>query len=121
MAPPQSNATVTRVAGAGTEDDWDEPAAAGGEKWAGSIRAYYREATDRSSSAGGGVDVNLRRELIVETADLELLGLDTDDTIEFTVDGAPAPSSGKAQVIRKSALAGVPSSLQTTKITLEAA
>jgi hypothetical protein len=118
--PPQSNATVTAIAGAGTAPDWEEPGTAGAAKWAGSARAYYREATDRSASDGGGVDVNLRRELILDTADLEAMGLDTDDVVTFTVDGED-PTTGKAQVIRKAKLAGIPRGLQTSKITLEAA
>lgn len=118
--PPQTNATVTAVAGQGTPDDWDTAGGPGAGKWAGELRAYYREATDRVRSvAGGTVDVLLRRELILDTADLELLELDTNDVITFLVDGAGAPSSGSAKTIRRSALAGIPRALQTSKVTLE--
>lgn len=118
--PPQTNATVTAVAGSGSGDDWDRPAVAGGAKWAGVIRAYYREATDRvAAGAGGTVDVAVRRELIVDTAALDELGLDTDDVVTFHVDGYPAESTGTARTIRRASLANIEPSLQTAKITLE--
>lgn len=115
--PPQTNATVLRVAGAGRADDWDVPAAAGADKWAGQARAYLREATDRVV-ADGAVNVALRRELVLDTADVDVMGLDTDDTIEFRRDGGEL-ELGKARAIRAARLAGVPSSLQTAKVTLE--
>lgn len=116
--PPQTNAAVTRVAGSGSADDWDRPAAAGGQKWAGVIRAYYREATDRRAGEGA-VDVAVARELIVDTAALDELGLDTDDVITFRVDGAGAETTGVARAIRRSQLEGVPRDVATSKITLE--
>lgn len=116
--PAQTNAVITRVAGSGTSDDWDRPAAAGGEKWSGLKRAYYREATDRLRG-DGAVDVAVRRELILDTAALDELGVDTDDLITFHVDGRPADTVGTARAIRRSQLAGVAAGLQTSKITLE--
>lgn len=115
--PPQANATVTLVKGSGQRDDWDRPGAAGADKWAGTARAYYREATDRDRSSGE-LNVATRRELIVETALLDEAGIDTDDLITFTVDGA-GETTGVAKSIRRSALNGVPPSLQTSKLTLE--
>lgn len=115
--PPQSNATVTAVVGSGKADDWDRPAAAGGAKWAGSVRAYYREATDRATIEGA-VNVLERRELILDSADLDAMALDTDDVITFRVDGAAAAETGTAKAIRAARLAGVPRGLQTARVTL---
>lgn len=116
--PPQTNATVTAVAGGGSSGDWDRPAVPGGAKWSGVVRAYYREATERIA-ATGGVDVAVKRELIVDTADLAATGLDTDDVVTFRVDSAAADSTGTARAIRRGELGGIDRALQTSKITLE--
>lgn len=120
MAPPQTNATLTAIAGAGAADDWDRPASAGASKWTGSIRAYYREKVDRVANGQGGVDVLVRRTLWVETADLPD-ELDTDDALTFRVDGDAADQIGTARTVARSRLpaAGVPSALQTTRMDLE--
>lgn len=119
MAPPQHNATLTLVAGAGVADDWDRAGGAGPQKFAGEVRGYYRETTDRVSDGRGGVDVLIRRELIIETADLDAInGLDTDDVLTFRVDGETVDRVAQARTIRASRLAGVTPSLQTAKITL---
>lgn len=115
--PPQANVTVTRVTGGGRGDDWDRPAAAGPQKWAGAARAYYRETTDRVTG-GGRLDVFLRRELIVDTADVEAMDLDTDDVITWRVDGSSVDSVGKAKFIPRKKLAGIPRGLQTSKVVL---
>lgn len=115
--PAQANATVTRIAGAGVADDWDAPAAAGGNKWVGEVRGYYRESLDRVPS-GGGVSVLKRRELILDYADVKAMGLDTDDVITFRVDGDAADSTGTAQTIPRRELGGVPRGLQTSRIVL---
>lgn len=141
-SPPQANATILRVGaraavpaggGAGVVDDWDQDVEVPdvdpgdelepGDKWrgaAGEVRAYYREATDRVTGAGA-VDVHERRELILLTADLEELGIDTDDVVTFLVDGEDGEQSGTAEAVRRSKLAGMPSSVQTAKLTLSAA
>lgn len=116
--PPQVNATILKVTGQGTADDWDRPAAAGADKWNGRVRAYYREATDRAV-VENAVNVLVRRELILDVADLDLMGLDTDDTITFRADNASADDAGQAKAIRTARLAGVPRGLQTAKVTLD--
>lgn len=116
--PPQANATVTLATGAGVADDWDRPADAGDPKWSGSVRAYYREKVDRIASAGA-VNVLVRRTLWLDTADVDAMALDTDDVLTFTVDGAAAASTGTAKTLARARLAGIPSSLQTTRIDLE--
>lgn len=117
--PPQVNATVTAVVGAGTGDDWDRPAEAGAVKWTAGARVYYRETTDRVRGATGGLDILERRELILDTADVDAMGLDTDDFITFTVDGDASVRTGSAKSIRRARLAGIPRALQTAKVVLE--
>lgn len=116
--PPQTNATVTAVAGQGAPDDWDRPAAAGAAKFAGAIRGYYRESLVEVRG-NGTVDVVLRRELVIDNDDVDLLELDTDDVLTFTVDGDPTPRSASAATIPRRRLAGVPRYLQTSRIILE--
>lgn len=123
--PPQTNATLTLVAGAGTADDWDRPGGAGPEKWAGEVRGYYRERTDRERG-DQAVDVLVRRELIIDTADLDAINLaagddgelDTDDLVTFRVDGAGDDVVIAVKNVRAARLAGVSASLQTAKLTL---
>lgn len=126
MAPPQSNAVITRVTGAtaatGGRDDWDEPAGAepagaGPLKWQGEARAYYRERTYRLAAAGAD-DVLLSRQLVLETARLRELGLDTDDVLTVTLDSGPT-FTGRAAVIEVRELAGIPAALQTSRLELE--
>jgi hypothetical protein len=116
--PAQENATVTRVAGAGTSDDWDRAPGAGAEKWAGEARAYYREATERVPG-DGSTDVFVRRELVLEVDDVLAMALDTDDVLTFTVDGRPGTRTGTARTIPTPTLAGVPSALRTSRVVLE--
>lgn len=131
--PPQANATITRVGEsrsdtetAGAIDDWDVqvPAPAPGSpeadaliKWEGAARAYYRESTTRESQ-GGTTNVLLKRELILDTADAQAMGLDTDDVITFTVDGAVEASEARAQIIPTPRLARVSRGLQTARVRL---
>lgn len=119
--PLQENATVTKVVDPGAasgvgSDDWDAAADAPTEKWTGSVRAYYREKIDRRP----GVDVLVIRTLIIDTADYDDLGIDTDDIVTFTVDGA-AQTTGTAALVSVARLAGIASDLQTTRIELAAA
>lgn len=116
--PAQANATVTAVAGQGAPEDWDTAAQAGPAKWAGEVRAYYRESLVEQRGEGT-VTVVKRRELVIDNDDVDLLELDTNDVITFLVDGAPAPSSASAAVIPRRRLAGVPRHLQTSRIVLE--
>lgn len=127
MPPPQANATITAVRGQGQRDDWDRNQGGdeGAPKFAGELRAYYREKADRVAS-GGAVDVITRRTLWVTTAELRRVGLlgagapadlDTDDVITFTPDGRPEASS-PAIAVAASELAGA-SAVSTTRIDLE--
>jgi len=122
LPPPQANAVVTLVKGKGASsgDDWDTAGAGavGPQKWASAARAYYRETTDRVTGAGA-LDVLVRRELILETADVDAMALDTDDVVTFTLDGEAGARQGSAKTIRRTKLAGVPRPLQTTLIVLE--
>lgn len=120
--PAQSNATITAVRGHGKRDDWDrnQGGEAGPYKWEGAARAYYREATDRDRT-GAAVDVSVRRELIVDTADVDAMTVDTDDVLEFTVDGEAGARTGTPQAIRRARLDGIPAALQTSKLTLDPA
>jgi hypothetical protein len=123
--PPQTNATLKLVAGAGVSDDWDRGSSAGPEKWAGEVRGYYRERTDRERT-GEAVDVLVRRELIIDVDDLDAINaaaagdgeLDTDDLVTFRVDGAAADVAIPVKSIRAARLAGVTAGLQTAKLTL---
>lgn len=117
--PPQTNATVTALAGQGSESDWDEAAVAGAAKWAGEVRAYYRETTDRvRGESTGTVDVVIRRELILDYADVDALGLDTDDVLTFRVDGEDEDRTAEARVIPRKLLGRIPRHLQTSRIVL---
>lgn len=118
--PPQTNATVTAIAGQGKAEDWDTPAAAGAAKWAGEVRAYYRESLDRVTG-NGTVDVVLRRELVIDYEDVDLMGLDTDDVITFRVDGRQADETASARVIPRRLLGSIPRTLQTSRIVLDEA
>lgn len=115
-APPQHNATVVRVRGAGTADDWDRPAGPGAIKWQGEARAYYREDTTRLTAAGA-TNIVTKRELIVTMDTLDELQLDSDDLITFTPDGAEE-TTATPQSIPRVRLAGLPRALQTSKIRL---
>lgn len=119
--PAQANATVTAVAGAGTPDDWDVAAAAGGAKWQGAARAYYRESRDRVTTGGATPAVSFvtRRELILDNDDVAAMELLEDDVLTFRVDGAGVDSSATAASIPRRDLAGVPRELRTARIILE--
>lgn len=116
--PPQTNATVTAVAGAGTADDWDRAAAAGASKWAGEVRAYYRESRDRVTD-GSTVTFVKRRELIVDESFVREASLDEDDVITFKVDTDSSSSTASAASIPRRELADIPDELQTSRIVLE--
>jgi hypothetical protein len=116
--PAQSNATVTAVTGQGVPDDWDTAAVAGAAKWAGQARAYYRE-TLVELRGNGTVTPTLRRELVLDYADVDAMALDTDDVITFALDGDPAPRTAQANTIPRKLLGGIPRALQTSRIILE--
>lgn len=113
--PAQENATLTRIAGAGTDEDWDEPGEPGDEKWAGEVGAYYSEKRERVFG-GGDQDVVLRRTLIVSHD--AVTELDNDDLVTFTYAGSQ--QTAKVSLIERRDLAGLPPSVRTTRLTLEA-
>jgi len=115
--PPQVNATLTQVQGAGTVDDWDTPAAAGSVKWSGDADAYYREKLERLADAGE-VNVLVHRTLWIDTRDARDAGLDTDDVLTFT-NPAGVSQTAKAIAVAYSELDGIPRDLQTTRIDLQ--
>lgn len=119
MAPLQTNATLTAVAGSGTADDWDRPAVAGAAKWNGAARVYYREAVRRSAGAAGELDVATTYTLFVDTADFDLLDLDTDDVVSFTPDGETAKTAKATTLARIAAPATGLASVATSRIELE--
>lgn len=119
--PPQANASVTIVTGAGVADDWDRAGTTGAEKWNGAADAYYREKTDRVSDGAGTVNIFTRRTLWVDTADADLMNVDTDDRITFALDDGSGPFTATAVSVARARLAGIPTNLQTTRIELEPA
>ena len=136
MSLPQDNATLTRVttatAATGNRDDWDEavagaatqtadePAGAGAEKWAGTERAYFYEKADRVAGPEG-VTILTRRALVVPTAVHDLIGVDHDDVLHFTVDRTGQELQATAASIRVADLDGIPDELRTTRYELAVA
>ena len=114
--PPQVNAHVVKVSGAGTADDWDRAGAAGAVKWEGEASAYYREKADRVE-ADGAVNVLTRRTVWVDTTDADAMSVDTDDVIEVRLDRG-STITATAQAVSRSALDGVSPDLQTTRLDL---
>lgn len=116
---PQTNATVTRVAGSSAGESFDGPAAAGPEKWAGDAGAYLRERRDRSTGPGGQART-LDRLLIVETAD-PVVDWRSGDTVEFTYRGEA--QSATVRLVDRHDIddPDIPPELQTTRLTLETA
>lgn len=118
--PPRANATLVGVRAGGRLDEWESSSAAPADRWAGAIRGYYRETTTRETSAGGATDVLLKRELILDVADVRELGLDTGDVLRFTRDGDTATVlEARPKTIPTVELAGLPRRLQTARIRLE--
>jgi hypothetical protein len=123
--PPQVNARLVAVNGAdaatGGADDWDSPASpgapAGSLKWDGGADAYYRE-TERRLEDGGNTTVVAVRELYVDTTVARAASIDTDDVITF-LDPAGVERTGRALIVTRSELAGIPEALQTTRLELE--
>lgn len=122
--PPQTNATLTQVAGAGEgggagNADFGHGAAGapepGAAKWQGNERAYYQEKTVRVQT-DAGTDVALQRMLIIDTGAIADL-IDTDDVLTFALDGQGA-QTGTAATIARARLDGIPAELQTTRLVL---
>lgn len=131
MAPPLTNANLVKVlhasATTGGRDDWDEVSdldpvdeVGGVQKWAGSLRVYYREVADRVED-GGTVNVTTRRTMYLETANVDTLTLDTNDVVELTTDDGVTFRGRASEITRRAAVAGVPAALVTTRVELERA
>jgi hypothetical protein len=118
-SPPQANATITAVRGAGVADDWDTPGSNGAVKWQGRARAYYRKTTTSETGQGGATNIVTKRELIVTMDALRELGLDLDDRITFRVDDAEEDATATAQSVPRVFLPEIPAGLQTSRIRLE--
>lgn len=86
MSLPQSNATLTRVAGGGTSEDFDVPAGADADKWAGKMGVYVQERTERLTHDRAS-DVIVERVVVVpaslpvEFAQGDTLTLDRDGEV----------------------------------------
>jgi hypothetical protein len=125
--PPQVNATLLKVSGAGegggTGGDFGH-ADAGGDitpgpsKWTGERPAYYSERVTRTAG-DTGTNVDILRELIIDTGDVADL-IDTDDVLTFALEDGPE-QTGTAREIARHRLAGIPPELQTTRLVLEIA
>jgi hypothetical protein len=117
--PPQVNAVVTLITGAGNPGDpWgDDTDTPGVEKFTGEAPAYYREVLDRVIG-DNSVNILERAELILDTADLDAMNLDTDDVITYRVAGEAEDRTGTASSIRRARLHGIPRALQTARVIL---
>ena len=118
----QTNATLTRVQGAGegggTGGDWGHGSGVGGaavpgpDKWAGAEPAYYLE---KLVERADGVD--FERRLIIVSSSAAAAAVDQDDLITFT-DPAGVQRTTSASEIARARLAGM-GQLATTTLTLE--
>ncbi len=111
--PPQVNATLTEVRGAGTAADFDVAAGAGAVKWAGSEEAYYRERRARAQTPETS-SVVVERFLIVDST---APAIAEGDVLAFYT--AAGDQSGAVRAVESRMLPGVPADLQTTRLTLE--
>lgn len=115
MTLPQSNATLTRVTGGATTEDFDRPAGDGSPLWEGEERVYWQEKRERTF--GAEQDVIQRRSLIVQTG---LRQWTNGETATITPDGGETITC-RVQTVEARSLPGVPAGLQTTRLTMEAA
>lgn len=118
MSPPQINATLTRVNAASSGEAFDGPKQPGAEEWAGSERVYYREVRDRVRTAEGENRVTTG-ELIVSTLS-PARKWSSGELVTFTPDG-DVEQTRTVKLVPRRDLAGVPATLRTTRLTLEAA
>lgn len=121
--PPQTNATLLEVRGAGgagaNSDGYDGPAAAvaGPVKFAGEIRIYYREKRDRERSAEGEERV-ITREVYVDRGRPPIDWL-SGDVVTLRKDSGGDPIEAAVRLAETRDLDAVPASLQTRRLTLE--
>lgn len=113
MTLPHRNALLTRVQGSGSTDTW-EAAVAGGDKWSGSVDAYYSEERERRTD-GSGSDVVVTRSLVIENG-RPPVEIAIGDLVFFTFRGAEVAGSVRQVERRELPIAGVTA---TTRLTLE--
>lgn len=116
---PQTNATVSRVAGSSAGEAFDGPAGPGPEKWAGAADAYLRERRDRTTGPGGQART-LDRLLILANDDPAIVWA-SGDTVEFTYRGEA--QSAVVRLVDRHDVddSDIPPEFQTTRLTLETA
>lgn len=111
---PQTNATLTQLAGGGGSEDFDQVAGVDPARWSGSVDAYYQERRDRVY--GDNItSVVLRRSLIVANSALPL-DVEEGDTVTFRFRGQLR--SGRVQLIERRDLVAA-GDVATTRLTLE--
>lgn len=117
MTLPQTNAELTNVDAAGSDDGFEGPAARGANKWAGLASAYLRERRDRVRS-GEGEDRVLDRVLIVENS-APAVDWSSGDFVDF-VHGGDA-QTGVVKLVERRDVddPDIPPEFQTTRLTLE--
>lgn len=79
--PPLVNATLTKIEGGGTSDDWDQPAGADTTRWTGTANAYLDEKI-LTEVNGNALDEIKQTRLVVplDIGDLAVRG----DTVTYT-------------------------------------
>lgn len=116
--PPQTNARLSRVNGAGAGEAFDGPLAPGPEKWAGAEDVYLRERRDRQRTAERGAIV-IDRILLVD----EDVGIDwaVGDVLTFRRTGGDADESGTVQNVERPTIddPDIPADLRTARLTLD--
>lgn len=108
---PHSNATLTKVAGGGTSEDYDAPAGADTQKWAGRVGVYVQERTERVTVQAGS-DVIVGRVAVVP-AGLPVT-FEQGDTLTLDFRGATV-----TETVRAIATRAMPGVLGTTRLVLE--
>lgn len=112
MSLPQTNATLTEVAGPGLAEDYDTVATVGTAKWTGRAAAYYSERSDR-------VEQSDTSSIVVTRALIVSAGLKVEwsqgDTLTFTYRNSPV--TGQVRAVERHQLPGVPNG--TVRLTLE--
>lgn len=119
----QTNATVLRVAGSSTGENFDGPAAAGADKWVapdGELpNAYLRERRDRLTTPGGQ-QRSLDRLLIVETG-TPAVDWRSGDIVTFSYRGEQQVATVRLVDRHDVDDPDIPADLQTSRLTLETA
>jgi hypothetical protein len=115
----QTNATLTRVTGAGAGESFDGPAAAGPEKWAGEVGVYVRERRDRARALAG--EARIIDRLVLVDRDDPAIDWRSGDVVTYTKDGVV--QGGAVKAVQRPTVddPDIPADLQTTRLTLEPA